>query len=83
MSKTIIVTKEMLMLFEDNCVCPSEDLYNEITAVTDAIDKVNGEGDYFDCLLVDKDMLTMMRDVWYGRRESFTVTLTPDSVEVM
>lgn len=82
MSKTIVVTKEMLTLFEDHCVCPCESLYKDITAVTDEIDKVNGEGDYFDHLLVDKGMLTMMKDVWYGRRETFTVTLTSDSVDV-
>ncbi len=81
MSKTIVVDKSMLTLFEEG-VCPSETLYKDITVVTDAIDKVNGEGDYFDHLLVDKKMLTMMWDVWEGRRESFTVTMTSDSVDV-
>ena len=86
MSKTIVVTKDMLTIFEGHSICPSEELYKEVTAVTDMIDKVNGGGDYFDGLLVDMGMLTMMKDVWYGRRESFTITLTPTlvgSVQVM
>ncbi|MNH19507.1 hypothetical protein D3C79_792470 [compost metagenome] len=70
----------MLTIFEEHTICPSESLYKEITSHTDIIDKVNGEGDYFDHLLVDKGMLTMMKDVWYGRRESFTITLTPTQV---
>lgn len=80
MSKTIVVDKSMLVQFEGHSICPSEELYKEITAVTDMIDKVNGGGDYFDGLLVDMGMLTMMKDVWYGRRESFTITLTPPIV---
>lgn len=73
--KSLIVKKEHLELFEEHVVCLNTEVFNEVNTLCKEIDKLNG-GDYFDGLLVDMGMLTMMKDVWYGRRESFTINLT-------
>ena len=80
--KTMVVDKEMLTVVE-GCVCLNEDVYKEISRQAKAIDDVAGEGDYFDHLLVDKGMLTMMKEVWAGGRESFAVVITSDSIDVL
>lgn len=72
--KQLIIKKEHLELFEEHVVCLNQDVYNQVDVVAKSIDKMNG-GDYFDHLLVDMKMLTMMKEVWYGHRESFTINL--------
>ncbi|MNC67858.1 hypothetical protein D3C75_1183970 [compost metagenome] len=77
--KQIIINKDKLELFEEHVVCLRSDVYSEVDVVAKSIDKVNG-GDYFDHLLVDMGMLTKMKEVWYGQRESFTITLNETTV---
>lgn len=78
MSKVIVVDKSKLSYHDDDpkmpLVCLNDETYKEVTAITDAMDKVNG-GDAFDGLLVEGGMRDAMWDVWEGRRESFTLTL--------
>ena len=78
MSKVIVVDKSKLLYHNDDpqmpIVCLNGETYKEVTAITDAMDKVNG-GDAFDGLLVEGGLRDAMWDVWNGVRESFTLTL--------
>lgn len=78
MSKVIVVDKSKLSYDDSDKRMPlvtlNDETYKEVTAITDATDKVNG-GDAFDGLLVEGGMMKAMWDVWNGVRESFTLTL--------
>ncbi|MNE18026.1 hypothetical protein D3C80_1110310 [compost metagenome] len=78
--KKIIVDKSKLVMIED-CVCLKDKTFNKVNKHCQSIDKVI-EGDAFDSLLVDKNMLTMMNDVWYDKRESFTITMKEHTIKV-
>lgn len=80
MNHQIVVDKSKLVMIED-CVCLNEETFGEVNKHCQSIDKVI-EGDAFDSLLVDKKMLTMMNDVWYGKRESFTITMVEPTIDV-
>lgn len=80
MKNQIVVDKSKLIMFED-CVCLNEETFKIVNDFCQSIDKIK-QGDEFDCLLVDKNMLTLMAEVWYGERESFTITMTGPTVEV-
>lgn len=80
MKNQIVVDKSKLIMFED-CVCLCEETFKIVNDFCSSIDKIK-QGDEFDCLLVDKNMLTMMWSVWNNERESFTITMTEPTVEV-